>query len=96
MRPDDLLSKVDPIHNAAVKPKNIIQHPAGAGCNHQRVDPPGNLGFQEFNALLAAKYRTGFDRQPLLLGHIAEFFDIDCLSDPTSFADIYTIFFIHG
>jgi hypothetical protein len=97
MRPDNLLPQINAVHNAPVKPECIIQHPPGAGGQHQRVDPlVRNIFFEEFNPLSAAKDRAGFHGKTFFFGDFAELADIDGLSDPATFANIYTIFLIHG
>ena len=97
MGPHHLLSQVDPLNDAAVKPKHIIEHPARAGRQHQGIDAVvGNVFFEKLNAFFAAQYRAGLNGQAFFLGYIAKLFDIQGLSNPTAFADIHTIFFIHG
>ena len=55
MGPNHPFSEVNPIHDAAVKTENIIQHPAGTSGNDQRVDAfIGNIFFKEFDPGLTA------------------------------------------
>jgi hypothetical protein len=97
MRPDNLLSQIDPVHDATVKPECIIQNSPGTGAQHKRVDLLiGNVFFEELDPLLAAKNRAGFHGKTFFFGDLADLFDIESLCDPATFANIYTIFLIHG